>query len=632
MNATGGSLDQTEFRFLVEKNADGIIVVDDDGVVLFANPAAQEIFGRSPALLIGSPIGIPFTVGETTEIAIHRPDGELIEAEVRVVDTVWNHEPSRLVSLRDISARKAMEERLRHTAKMEAIGRLTAGIAHDFNNLLTVVLGSIENARRHLPPGDVAIGRALDNATDGARRAAKLTSRLLAFARRQPLEPRAIDVNVLVDGMSDLLRRTLGEEINVTTSLGDGLWSVAADPTELEAAILNLAVNARDAMPKGGELRIQTANTGPLDEARAAELTLTPGAYVAISIEDTGVGMASEVLKQVFEPFFTTKGGRGTGLGLSQVYGFATQSSGAVTLRSHPGDGTTACIYLPRADGMAVEREREAPLHPSQALPHGTVDETILVVEDDADVRRHTVGTLQELGYSVLSASDGLEALHIVEREPGLRLLLTDLGLPGGLDGRALSESAQRSRPALGVLIMTAHAATSLVHDGRLDPGIELLAKPFSRESLARRVREMLDRRPVPERPLVLLVDDELLVRLYAAETLAGLGCNVEQAASFREAHAKLDKLGSKLTAAVIDLGLPDRPGDALVPEIRGRFAQLPILLVTGYANSALAECPPSDPMLQVVSKPFQAHDLQSALTKLGLNLEERVRQGHGRP
>ena len=635
MIAPGGSLDQTELRFLVEKNADGIIVVNADGIVLFANPAAEEIFGRPPAVLIGSTIGIPVMTGETAEIAVHRSDGRLVEAEIRVVETVWNHAPARLASLRDVSVRKAMEERMRHTAKMEAIGRLTAGIAHDFNNLLTVVLGNLQTAQRQLASSEASLGRALDNARRGAERAAGLTNRLLAFARRQPLEPRSIDVNVLVEGMSDLLQRTLGESIRVSTTLGRELWAVDVDPTELEAAILNLAVNARDAMPEGGDLRIVTANVGPYDEAQAAELNVRPGAYVAIMIEDSGVGMGADILKQVFEPFFTTKGGRGTGLGLSQVYGFATQSGGAVALQSAPGRGTAARIYLPKAAEAKARPELETV--PSRAAPaaepraDARSGELILVVEDDEDVRRHAVGTLMDLGYRVLAAADGHEALGLIEREPGLRLLLTDLGLPNGLDGRALGDRARRSRPDLRVLIMTAYAATSLIHDGRLDPGIDLLTKPFTREALAQRVRELLDRgaatgeRPPIDRPAVdrriLLVEDELLVRLYAAEALAGLGCRVEEAASFKEARLKLDELGPSLAAAVIDLGLPDQPGDALVTEIRARLPTLPILLTTGYADGAVRARLPSDPLLRIVGKPFQPHDLQAAFESLGLRL-----------
>lgn len=255
-----GGIDQADIQFLVEKNADGIMVVDDDGTVLFVNPAAEQMFGRTREALVGSRIGIPLIGGDTTEIVLQRPGGGSIEAEIRVLDTTWDRSPALLASLRDISARKAIEERLRQSAKMEAVGRLTAGIAHDFNNLLTVVLGNLESARRQSAEATPARIQALDNATRGARRAAVLTERLLAFARQKPLDPVVLDVNEIVMGMSDLLQRTLGENINVRSVLDPEAWSIETDPTELEAAILNLAVNARDAMPDGGELVIETAN------------------------------------------------------------------------------------------------------------------------------------------------------------------------------------------------------------------------------------------------------------------------------------------------------------------------------------------------------------------------------------
>ena len=255
---------------------------------MFANPAAEQLFARSVEELIGSPIGIPFVVGETTEIVLHRPSADQIDAEVRVVETTWHHHPARLVSLRDVSARKAMDERLRHSAKMEAVGRLTAGIAHDFNNLLTVILGNIESAQRKMEFVDPGLSRALENAMHGARRAAVLTERLLTFARRKPLEPKVFNPSALVAGMSDLLQRTLGEAIRVQTVLAADLWSVDADPTELEAAILNLAVNARDAMLSGGDLTIETSNA-ELDACyAAANVEATPGSYVLISVTDTG--------------------------------------------------------------------------------------------------------------------------------------------------------------------------------------------------------------------------------------------------------------------------------------------------------------------------------------------------------
>jgi signal transduction histidine kinase/CheY-like chemotaxis protein len=619
----GSSIDQTEIRFLVERNADGIIVVDDDGIVLFANPAAEQIFGRPSERLRGFPIGIPLIAGDTTEIAIHRPGGDRIDAEIRVVETTWDHRPARLASLRDVSARRVAEERLRHAAKMEAVGRLTAGIAHDFNNLLTVVLGNLESAQRQSAIADSALLRALENATRGARRAAVLTERLLAFARRKPLEPQLIDLNALVSGMSDLLQRTLGEGIAVHTTLASDLSSVEADPTELEAAIVNLAVNARDAMPAGGKLVIETANVELDSACAAANGEVKPGPYAVISITDTGTGMTAEILKQVFEPFFTTKpDGRGTGLGLSQVYGFVKQSGGHVKLYSEPGMGTTARIYLPKAAGGAGRaRPHISESKDAGQVPLGRNDEAILVVEDDDDVRNYTVNCLRELGYRVLEAADAMSALEIIEAEPGLHLLFTDLGLPGGIDGRALAERAREARQSLRVLITTAYAGSTLVHEGRLDFGVELLTKPFTFTALATRIRELLDRDREREESRILVVEDEFLLRMFIGDALADMGLEVEEAASFSEALAKTRSVGDELAAAIIDLGLPDRPGDELVAQIRESRPHLPIVLATGFADPHLHRRFADDARLQILTKPFDAEVLGAVLRRVGIRV-----------
>jgi signal transduction histidine kinase/DNA-binding response OmpR family regulator len=613
-------LDQSEVRFLVEKNADGIIVVDEDGVVLFANPAAEKLFGRPVAQLVGSPIGIPFIDGDTAEIAIHRPDGTHADAEIRIVETVWNHRPARLATLRDISARRVLEERLRHSAKMEAVGRLTAGIAHDFNNLLTVVLGNLESAQRRTAIADDDTRQSLENATRGARRAATLTGRLLAFARRKPLEPRVVDVNALVSGMSDLLQRTLGETIHVRTTLDQGLWLSAVDPTELEAAILNVAVNARDAMPAGGELLIETANV-PLDARyAAANPDAKAGDYVLVAVTDNGSGMPPDVLRQVFDPFFTTKGGRGTGLGLSQVYGFVTQSGGHVKLYSEPNVGTTVRLYLPKSAADSVVIAAAEP-KPENAVPCSRPGERILVVEDDDDVRAFTAGSLRELGYQVLEAGDAAAALEILARDSGLHLLFTDLGLPGGVDGSVLSKRAQAMRPSLRVLITTAYAAGALIHDGRLDPGIDLLTKPFTLPAMAMRIREILDRGDgVDGAPRILVVEDEVLVRMYLADCLSDLGFTVEEAGTCREGHEKLAELADGLAAAIVDLGLPDQPGDALVKAIRSVHPSLPILLATGYADQVVHERLAQDSRTQILYKPFDGNGIEAALRRAGLH------------
>ncbi len=617
---SGTSLDQAEVRFLVERNADGILVVDEEGVVLFANPAAEHIFGRPPRYLVGSPIGVPITAGETAEVTIHRPDGGRIEAEVRVVETTWRHRPARLATLRDISARKAMEERLSHAARIEAVGRLTAGIAHDFNNLLTVVLGNLENAQRKRAIDEAAVSLALENATRGARRAAGLTEKLLAFARRKALEPRITDVNLLVSGMSDLLQRTLGEGIRVRTVPSTGLWPVDVDPTELEAAILNLAVNARDAMPSGGELRIETENVQLDSQQTANRSGLRLGAYVQISVADSGVGMSSDVLQHVFEPFFTTKGGRGTGLGLSQVYGFATQSGGGIVLHSEPGVGTTARIYLPKSEARHVAPATDESSGPPAAPVQGRPGETILVVEDDDDVRSYTVGSLRDLGYAVLEAGDATAALEIMAREPAIRLLFTDLGLPGDMDGKELIERARRLRPSLSAIITTAYAASALLHHGRLDPGIDLLSKPFTFDALAARLREVLDRPQSTAAGCILVVEDEFLVRMLLVETLEELGHQVEQAGTGSEALAKFVDLGEAVSAAIVDLGLPDRPGGEVIRQMRDARPQLPVILATGYADGAVRERWSTASLVQIVEKPYQPKDIAAALEKLGVS------------
>lgn len=618
------SIDQTEIRFLVEKNADGIIVVDDDGVVLFANPAAEQIFGRPVALLIGSPIGIPLLSSDTAEISIHRPGGDRIDAEIRTVETTWDRRPARLATLRDISARKAMEEKISHAAKMEAIGRLTAGIAHDFNNLLTVVLGNLESAQRRTIPD--AARRALQNATKGARRAAVLTERLLSFARRKPLEPRLLDANILIAGLSDLLKRTLGESIQVETVLSHEVCCVEIDPAEMESAILNLAVNARDAMPSGGRLTITTETVG-MDLSPAADSEMRPGAYVLIAVSDTGSGMTTEVLRQVFEPFFTTKSdGGGTGLGLSQVYGFVKQSGGHIKLYSEPGLGTTVRIYLPRhPETPEAGRTQQATVKDADALAPSRSGEVILVVEDNDDVRSYTVGSLRELGYVVLEAIDAAAALEIVRRNPNIHLLFTDLGLPGGVDGRALAERIRMLRPSMPVLITTAYAGSTLSRAGRLDPDIELLRKPFNLAALAARIRDVLDRTGRQEHVEVpiLLVEDEALIRMVVVEMLEEAGCKPIDAVGFREAVALLDRVGAELAAAIIDLGLPDGSGEALATRIRQSRPQLPIILATGSADVALRRRWEGG-SARVLQKPYDPHELTGALRELGVLAPDR--------
>ena len=391
----------------------------------------------------------------------------------------------------EMAERTAAEAQLRQMQKMESIGQLTGGIAHDFNNMLAIVIGSLDLARRRLSGAEhPQVSQCLNNAREGAQRAAVLTARLLAFSRQQPLAPQLLDPNKLVGGMSELLRRTLGENIHVETVLAGGLWRTFADPAQLESAIINLAINARDAMPTGGKLTIETANSD-LDERYArAHAEVEPGQYVLISVSDTGTGMAPEVVERAFDPFYTTKGaGKGTGLGLSQVFGYVKQSGGHVKIYSEIGRGTTVKVYLPRQLGaasttLADEAEKAA-------LPLGTPDTIVLVVEDEEPVRHMTVDALRELGYTVVQASDGKEALQHLQLQPRVDVMFTDIVMPD-MTGRELVDQARKSRPDLKVLYTTGYTRNAIVHNGVLDRDVAFLPKPFTLEQLAAKIRDVL--------------------------------------------------------------------------------------------------------------------------------------------
>jgi signal transduction histidine kinase len=396
----------------------------------------------------------------------------------------------------EMDRREVAEESLRHLQKIEALGQLTGGVAHDFNNLLQVILSSLDMAHRRLLRGELITAdhgwAQLEPALRSAERAALLTAQLLAFARRQPLSPQALDLNRLVAGMSELLRRTLGEGIAIETAHADGLGPVWADASQLETAIINLAVNARDAMPKGGKLTIETANAC-LDEAyAAAREEVLAGPYVLLAITDSGVGMSRDIVEKAFDPFFTTKDvGQGTGLGLSQVYGFIKQSGGHVTIRSEPGRGTTVRMYLPRL--VTATDPRSESLAQQPPAPSGAGIETILVVEDEPEVRDTTVAMLEELGYAVIAAADGPTGLQLLSDHPEIRLLFTDVGLPGAFDGRQLAATARTARPDLKILYTTGYARDA-IDDGKPAGGVEVLVKPFAYAALATKIGALLDR------------------------------------------------------------------------------------------------------------------------------------------
>jgi PAS domain S-box-containing protein len=386
------------------------------------------------------------------------------------------------------------EEALRQAQKMEAVGQLTGGVAHDFNNLLQVIVGNLELIRRLGSADPAQIRRAAEKALNGAQQASSLTQRLLAFSRRQPLDPKVTDTNSVVGSMSELLNRSLGELISVETVRGAGLWKVEVDPNALESAILNLAVNARDAMREGGRLTIETMNAY-LDEAySSAHAEVRPGQYAVISVSDTGIGMDKDTVRRAFEPFFTTKPvGQGTGLGLSQVYGFVKQSNGHVKIYSEPNEGTTVKIYLPRLERIVEETDATQ----GNVLLRSTEGERILVVEDEENVRTYTVDALRELGYEVLEAHDGPSAMHlleqIVQQQARLDLLFTDVVLPGGMTGAQVASQAREIYPSLKVLFTTGYARNAIFHQGRLDKGVQLITKPFSFNDLSAKIRDVLD-------------------------------------------------------------------------------------------------------------------------------------------
>jgi signal transduction histidine kinase/ActR/RegA family two-component response regulator len=396
-------------------------------------------------------------------------------------------------------ARKEAQAMLVQTQKMESIGLLAGGIAHDFNNLMTVVIGNLDSAERRLaragPADATAIGRPIAAAMQGARRAASLTQRLLAFSRQQVLAPEQVDLNKLVASLSDMLTRTVGEAIAVETVLASGLWPAFADISQLENAIVNLVVNARDAMPQGGRITLETANVS-LDEAYCAQFgDVEPGQYVLLSVTDTGTGISPENLGKVFEPFFTTKGAATrTGLGLSMIYGFVKQSKGHIRLYSEVGHGTTAKIYLPRKAGAARVESVPAP-HRKESAPTASArpGEVVLLVEDDEDVRDSTVALLGELGYSVLAARNGDEALVRLQGSERIDILFTDVVLPQGMNGRALALEASALRPGLPVLFTTGYARNAIIRNGGLDPGVHFLAKPYTQQEIAQKLRAALD-------------------------------------------------------------------------------------------------------------------------------------------
>jgi len=504
---------EQRFRLLVQSVTDyAIYMLDPEGRISSWNAGAERFKGYAADEIIGQHFsrfysdedreaGIPSHALETARREGRfeaegwriRKDGSRFWATV-IIDPIRDDQGT-LIGFakvtRDLSEKRAMEEQLRQSQKMEAVGQLTGGIAHDFNNLLTGISGSLEMMQARMAQGRAAeFDRYLMAAQGAVKRASALTHRLLAFSRRQTLDPKPTNINRLLASLEELVRRTMGPGVEIEIVGASGLWPTLIDPNQLENAVLNLCINARDAMPDGGKLTIETANRW-MDERTASTQDLPVGQYVSLCVTDTGTGMAPEVIAKAFEPFFTTKPtGEGTGLGLSMIYGFARQSGGQVRIYSEVGQGTTMCLYLPRHNEADVEEE-DIPLGP--AIEPSGEGEVVLVIDDEPTIRMLVAEVLAESGYAVIEAPDGPTGLRILESNTKIDLLITDVGLPGGLNGRQVADAARVTRPELKVLFITGYAENAIIRRGRLENGMFVLTKPFQMEVLADRIRKIIE-------------------------------------------------------------------------------------------------------------------------------------------
>jgi len=497
---------EQRFRQIFEVMQEGVWI-HVDGKVQFANQAAARLFGaKNPEELIGRPV-FSFIHPDDRERAMERTrtlkenlqalpltemrvlgvDGKTRIGELQAVPFMQDGILHVISSGRDVSALRDAEARLHQVHKMDAVGQLTGGVAHDFNNLLTVIIGALDLDPQRVP---AEMRPSIEQALRAAERGAALTHRLLAFSRQQMLVARKVDFNRLIGDLDELLRRTLGEHVEVELKLAADLWPALADSGQVENSLLNLAINARDAMPEGGKLTIETVNVHLDEDYAGSNAEVIPGDYVMMAVTDTGTGMPPGVLTHVFEPFFTTKEvGKGTGLGLSMIYGFAKQSGGHVKIYSEVGHGTTVRLYLPRLS----KAEATASPVAASAAPGKGGGETILVVEDNPDVRRLVLRQLRDLGYAVIEAANGPQALKILEDGVAIDLLFTDVVMPGGMTGRQLAETAKGRRPNLKTLFTSGYTEDSILRLGKLDPGVRLLSKPYRKHELATRIREALD-------------------------------------------------------------------------------------------------------------------------------------------
>ncbi|CAJ0772302.1 hybrid sensor histidine kinase/response regulator [Ralstonia chuxiongensis] len=646
---------ERNFRLLVQGVTDyAIFMLSTDGHISSWNAGARRIKGYNEDEIIGSHFsrfytpedvaaGVPFRGLETArrdgrfeaEGWRVRRDGSRFFAHV-IIDAIY--EEGELVGFakitRDITERRRASEQLEQTQralfqaqKMEALGKLTGGVAHDFNNVLQVLRGNLELLEsRHGRDGWSA--ERLSNAIDAVDRGAKLAAQLLAFGRQQPLAPVVINPARQLRDMDDLLRRALGEAIEIESVVAGGLWNIAVDPHQLENVILNLAINARDAMPEGGKLTLELSNATLDDEYVMPVPDVSAGQYVMLAVTDTGTGMSPKVLEQAFDPFFSTKPeGEGTGLGLSMAYGFVKQSGGHIRLYSEDGEGTTVRVYLPRSTGMAVEPARSK----ASGLKHG--NETILVVEDDAKVRETVVDLLSGLGYAVLKANNAEQALAVVESGVHIDMLFTDVVMPGALRSPEMVRRAVQTLPALKVLYTSGYTQNAIVHGGRLDPGVELLSKPYSRQQLAFKIRQVLGNDGVdatateedvtqfdpdagavwePARLRILVVEDDASLRGAVCELLTLIGITPQQAASGAQALATL-RAGS-FDVLFTDIVMPDMSGIELAQRA---FAQHPELRVVFASGNPIPNHDRFAFKWTALRKPYTLDQLQQALQSM---------------
>ncbi|NBD12904.1 PAS domain S-box protein [Corallococcus sp. c25j21] len=628
---------------------DLLLVADLEGRFLSVNPAWTRTLGWTEEELVGRTsqwMEPPGAQERTREEVRQLAEGHTtlrFENSFRTRDGHYRHfswtavpaleEGLLYATARDVTEQRRTEEQLRQSQKMEAVGKLTGGVAHDFNNLLQVVGGNLQLLQRDVAGNERGLQR-VRSALGAVERGARLSAQLLAFSRRQPLEPRSLSLGRLVRGMDDLLRRALGEDVEVETVISGGLWNTLADPHQLENVILNLAINARDAMSGSGKLTLELSNAALDDHYAQAHPEVLAGAYVLLAVSDTGAGMAPEVMERAFEPFFTTKPeGRGTGLGLSMVYGFVKQSGGHVKLYSEVGHGTTVKVYLPRAF------QPEAPVSEGVTGPVQGGKETILAVEDDADVRATVVELLTELGYRVLRAVDGESALSILKSGVAVDLLFTDVVMPGPVRSPELARQAKALQPDIEVLFTSGYTENAIVHGGRLDPGVSLLSKPYRREDLARKVRAQLDQRQQrqltprlawPEaaargessaaqesarRMHVLLVEDDEDIRASARELLGLLGHAVMSVASAEEARVAL--AAEPFDVLFTDVTLPGMSGVDLAREVALRKPTMRIIIASGHGRAALDGDPRQWLGVVVLPKPYALPQIQQALAQV---------------